>query len=161
MNDSPATPPSTPALPAEPTLRRTAVEIVVITFVVLFQELALIRWLPGQVRVLAYFPNLILIAAFLGLGVGSLRARGRSLLWLWPAGLLVLVLSAQALSRIAFTENAGAAHLWLLYYDLPEGAPVVDGVRLPIVLGFLLATLTFVPLGQLLAQRLQRFQQEG
>ncbi|MEM9291266.1 MAG: hypothetical protein AAGD01_06275, partial [Acidobacteriota bacterium] len=46
-------------------------------------------------------------------------------------------------------------------YDLPEGAPVVDGVRLPIVLGFLLATLTFVPLGQLLAQRLQRFQQEG
>jgi hypothetical protein len=32
--------------------------------VVLFQELALIRWLPAQVRVLAYFPNLILIARF-------------------------------------------------------------------------------------------------
>src|SRR5262249_41995062 len=43
-------------------------------FAVLFQELTLIRWLPGQVRVLAYFPNLILVSAFLGLGLGCLRA---------------------------------------------------------------------------------------
>ena len=59
---------------AEPGLRRIAVEILAVSFVVLFQELALIRWLPGQVRVLAYFPNLILISAFLGLGIGCLRA---------------------------------------------------------------------------------------
>ena len=55
-------------------LRRPALELLAASFVVLFQELALIRWLPAEVRVAAYFPNLILIGAFLGLGVGALRA---------------------------------------------------------------------------------------
>ena len=57
--------------PAE--LRRPAIELLAASFVVLFQELALIRWLPVEVRVVAYFPNLILIGAFLGLGVGAPR----------------------------------------------------------------------------------------
>ena len=65
-------------------LRRAGVELFAISFVVLFQELTLIRWLPGQVRVLAYFPNLILLGAFLGLGLGCLRSARRSLLWWWP-----------------------------------------------------------------------------
>ena len=47
------------------TSRRLALELVAASFVVLFQELTLIRWLPGQIRVLAYFPNLILLSAFL------------------------------------------------------------------------------------------------
>ena len=50
-------------------------ELFAASFAVLFQELALIRWLPAQVRVLAYFPNLILVSAFLGLGLGCLRAK--------------------------------------------------------------------------------------
>ena len=58
-----------------PTPRRDAIELVAVSFVVLFVELALIRWLAAQVRVLAYFPNVVLIAAFLGLGIGSMRAR--------------------------------------------------------------------------------------
>lgn len=36
----------------------------------LFVELALIRYVPGQVRVLGYFTNFVLLAAFLGFGVG-------------------------------------------------------------------------------------------
>ena len=39
--------------------RRAGIEIAAASLVVLFQELALIRWLPAQVRVIAYFPNLI------------------------------------------------------------------------------------------------------
>ena len=66
--------------PGQPRLPIVGLELLAASFVVLFQELALIRWLPSQVRVTAYFPNLILIAAFLGLGVGALRARNRSLL---------------------------------------------------------------------------------
>jgi len=68
-----------------------ALELFIASFIVLFQELTLIRWLPGQVRVLAYFPNLILISAFLGLGLGCLRANKRSLLILWPFSMVVLV----------------------------------------------------------------------
>ena len=54
----------------EPSVRRAGAQLLAVSFVVLFQELALIRWLPVQVRVVAYFPNLILIGAFLGLGLG-------------------------------------------------------------------------------------------
>ena len=141
--------------------RRAAIELIIVSFVVLFQELAFIRWLPTQVRVTAYFPNLILIGAFLGLGIGSLRARNRSLLWLWPMSLILLVVSAILMSGIAFTANDVSEHLWLFYSDLPIGAPVFEGVHLPIVLCFLLATLTFVPLGQLVAERLNVFRKQS
>jgi spermidine synthase len=138
-------------------LLRVGGELFAISFVVLFQELTLIRWLPCQVRVLAYFPNLILLSAFLGLGLGCLRSAKRSLLWLWPASLLVLVVAGWMLSRIAFTQNAVTEHLWLLYYDLGDQAPVMGDVRLPIILCFLLSAVSFVPLGQMLAERLQEF----
>lgn len=110
---------------------------------------------------LGYFPNLILISAFLGLGVGALRADRRSLLWLWPPSLLLLWGATALLGRIAFTANSVSEHLWLLYFDLPEGAPVVEGVRLPIVALFLSSALTFVPLGQLVADRLNLFRRES
>jgi SAM-dependent methyltransferase len=142
-------------------VKRAGAELVVVSFVVLFQELVLIRWLPAQVRVAAYFQNLILISAFLGLGVGALRARRGSILWLWPLSLTVLVGTALAVSRVAFTANGVTEHLWLLYSDLPAGAPVVEGIRLPILVLFVLAGLTFVPLGQLVAQRLNLFRERS
>ncbi len=127
------------------------------SFVVLFQELALIRWLPVEVRVVAYFPNLILLSAFLGLGIGALQARAKSLMWIWPTGLLVLVASAWAMGRVAFTANAVTEHLWLLYVDLPENAPVIEGIRVPLITLFSLSAITFVPLGQYVGVRLESF----
>jgi hypothetical protein len=44
----------------------------------LFLELAVIRWISGEVRLMAYFKNLPLLAAFLGLSVGyALVGKGR------------------------------------------------------------------------------------
>jgi len=136
---------------------RLALELVAASFVVLFEELTLIRWLGGQVRVLAYFPNLILLSAFLGLGLGCLRGGKRSLLWLWPVSLVLLAAVTFVLGRVIFTQNSASEHLWLLYYDLPSSAPVVNSVRLPIFLSFILSTINFVPLGQIVAERLQEF----
>jgi hypothetical protein len=39
-------------------------------FLTLFLELSLIRYLPGSVWNLGYFPNLVLLAVFLGMGLG-------------------------------------------------------------------------------------------
>ncbi len=141
--------------------RVPGLELLGVSCLVLFQELALIRWLPVEVRVLAYFPNLVLIASFLGLGVGSLRTGRRSLLWMWPAALGALVGSAILLGRVAFTAEGVTEHLWLLYEDLGPDAPVVEGVRLPIVAFFVLTAASFVPLGQFLGERLQRFRADG
>jgi SAM-dependent methyltransferase len=52
-----------------------ASRLVLLSFLMLFVELALIRWTGSNVVYLAYFTNFILLASFLGIGVGFLRAR--------------------------------------------------------------------------------------
>ena len=50
------------------------------SFLILFFELALIRFIPSNVRITAYFINLVLVAAFLGMGIGMIRVkRGKDL----------------------------------------------------------------------------------
>ena len=44
------------------------------SFTMLFVELALIRWIAAYVVYVAYFTNFVLLASFLGIGVGFLRA---------------------------------------------------------------------------------------
>ena len=53
------------------------------SFLVLFLEIALIRWMPAYIRLLAYFSNFILLASFLGIGVGCLLASRRRSLIAW------------------------------------------------------------------------------
>ena len=138
-----------------------AAGLVCLSFAVLFQELTLIRWVPSEVRVLAYFPNLLLLGAFLGLGLGCLRAGKRSLLWTWPVSLAALAGVTVLLGRVAFTQQSPSEHLWLLYADLGKSAPVFRDVRPPILALFVLGTLSFVAPGQLVAERLESFRAEG
>src|SRR5947209_16459307 len=68
-----------------------AVRLVLVSFLGLYFELTLIRWIPTQVRLLAYFTNFVLIAALLGLGLGMLLAvRKLQLVTFFPMALLVL-----------------------------------------------------------------------
>src|SRR5258708_36172182 len=53
------------------------------SFLVLFLEVTLIRWMPAHVRLLSYFSNFILLASFLGIGVGCLLAPARIRLFPW------------------------------------------------------------------------------
>lgn len=54
-----------------------ALDVAICTFGILALELALIRWTGGQIRIVAYFANLILLAAFLGMGLGVVLGRRR------------------------------------------------------------------------------------
>jgi SAM-dependent methyltransferase len=102
--------------------RGAALEMALATFGVLALELALIRWSTGQVRAFAYFNNLVLVAAFLGTGLGVALARRRG-------GLEHATLPALAVlsAVLAFAEPLGlvrlsfpdpSVHLWGA-----EGAP--------------------------------------
>lgn len=65
--------------------------MIVASFVMLFAELTLIRWVAAYQVHVAYFTNFVLLASFLGIGVGFLRARStRDLSRLAPAALAVL-----------------------------------------------------------------------
>ncbi len=54
---------------------RLRVRLALCTFAILVLELAIIRWMSGQVRIVAYFQNLVLLAAFLGMGLGVALGR--------------------------------------------------------------------------------------
>jgi len=69
-----------------------------VSFLTLFLEVALIRWMPAYIRLLSYFSNFILLASFLGIGVGCLvAARRRNLFALFPALQLALVVAVNRL----------------------------------------------------------------
>lgn len=45
---------------------------------ILFLELALIRWIPTEIRIFAYLKNMILLAVFLGMGLGIILGKRKS-----------------------------------------------------------------------------------
>src|SRR4029079_6262553 len=66
--------------------------IFLLSFTLLFFELLCIRWIPSYVRYLSYFNNLILMASFLGMGLGIMAAR-RPKFWFPPFPVMLLLLA--------------------------------------------------------------------
>ena len=48
----------------------SGVQLLLMGFITLFLELALIRYLAGNVWNLGYFPNIVLLSVFVGMGIG-------------------------------------------------------------------------------------------
>ena len=69
-----------------PSVRR----IVLLSALILFVEMLLVRWVGTEVRVFAYLQNSVLVATFLGLGLGCRSARSR--IFLLPAVVALLVI---------------------------------------------------------------------
>ena len=53
-------------------MNRNAVRLFFCGFLILFLELVLIRYLAGSVWNMGFFPNLVLMAVFIGMGLGFL-----------------------------------------------------------------------------------------
>ena len=71
---------------------RGRLRLMLYSALMLFTELALIRWLGSNVFYLAFFSNFVLLGSFLGIGAGFLRSRSqRDLSGLAPIALGVLV----------------------------------------------------------------------
>ncbi len=54
-----------------------ALRLVLLSCLMLFVELALIRWTGSNVVYLSYFSNFVLLGSFLGIGIGFLRGKAR------------------------------------------------------------------------------------
>src|SRR3954468_24870580 len=91
------------------------------SFLVLFLETAFIRWLPAYVRLLAYFSNFILLASFLGIGVGCLLAKRRRDLFVWfPLVQCAVILAVDRLRlEVALPSTS------TIYFSSGTTAPVV------------------------------------
>src|SRR5437867_13430648 len=76
----------------------SSMALFVSSFLVLFLETALIRWMPAYIRLLAYFSNFILLASFLGCGLGCMLVRSRrNLFALFPLIQLIVIVAVDRL----------------------------------------------------------------
>lgn len=125
----------------------------------LFLELAVIRWISGEVRLLAYFKNLPLLAAFLGLAVGfAVVDKPRDYRGAFAPLLTVFVLLGLAIGRVSSRRPLAYPGLdqdWLWW-----AAPVSDWIALVTFHGILLVTtllivLLFIPLGQAVGREMR------
>jgi SAM-dependent methyltransferase len=99
----------------------------VASFLMLFTELVLIRWLGAHVVYLSYFSNFVLLGSFLGIGVGFLRSSRGS--WFGRAPLLLLGLVwLPALLPVSVDRHGGA----LVFF----GNEVTHGLPIWVVLPF-------------------------
>lgn len=144
---------TTPAPAAAP--RNLNLDLFLASFLGLFLELVLIRWIPSYERVLAYFTNFVLIAAFLGLGVGGMLARGKKQ-WLRYQSLLILAVVIIAILFNQYVKTFGIAGD-TFYTNVSREAKL--GLLLPECLAFffVLMAIVFVPLGQKIGQDLAAF----
>jgi hypothetical protein len=67
-------------------------ELFLISLLILFLELACIRWFPAHVLFLTFFTNTVLLACFLGMSVGCLAASHRRNYLAWTPPLLAVAL---------------------------------------------------------------------
>jgi spermine/spermidine synthase len=103
--------------------------LVVASALLLFVELALIRWLGANIVHLSYFSNFVLLGSFLGGGIGFLRARSaRSATWLSP-----VVLAALVWFVLAFPVQIDQKSSQVIYFTAVTTTGFPAYVTLPIV----------------------------
>ncbi len=132
-------------------LARPGVRLFLTSATILFVELLLIRWIPANVVYVGYFSNLILMASFLGIGLGILFGRtGRTsripLFSLTLFAVVVLVSKAQLNVQLTSPDD--------VYFGLADEAHAADVnfLVLPLVILLTTAVMTCLalPLGTLL-----------
>jgi hypothetical protein len=139
------------------TIRRAhAARLAGYSCLILFIELALIRYIAAYVRVFGFFVNFVLIATFLGMGIGLIRSRrGRPTeRWLAPIAVLALFATVKLFSLLTIhVEQRKDEALWAI---IPPGRHELGIIPAVLVL-FALTAILFVPLGAGMAREFRRF----
>ncbi len=138
--------------PEVPFVQDPRLRIFLVSFTLLFFELLCIRWIPSYVRYLSYFTNFILLASFLGMGLGILSAR-RERFRFPPFPVMVLILvGVVAVTKFELVISSTS----MMYYGITEAQAAQSERFYVLPLIFTLVALCFVPisrqLGHLLAQ---------
>jgi SAM-dependent methyltransferase len=144
-------------------VRQFGFNLFLVGFLILFLELACIRWFSANVIFLQFFTNIVLIASFLGMSCGCLASRQR---WKWLAlfpGLALGTFAAARLLMAVYSYWGGLAvdvgHqaspqevFFGTEYRNPDLAQFVVPVESIAALFFVLIALLFVGLGQTLGR---------
>ena len=128
----------------------------------LFVEMLMIRWVSSEIRIFAYFKNLVLVACFLGFGLGCYRCRRNVQLLALIAPLLLLALVTKApisplrwvLAGLPKLLGDGAeVNIWGVP-NLPTHWTALFAILVIVWLFAIIAT-AFIPFGQLVGWYLE------
>lgn len=147
--------------------RRLNLILFLVSFLMLFAEVVLIRWLSTQSRIFAYVNNLVLLSAFLGIGVGSYFSRRRIYHWLIAVSMTVLLLLIEL--PLHMTIDGNSLHVFrdvpillsaftdsVIWYEAVSEANLVRTLlgMLSVFILFFGVLVSFIPLGQVLGRAL-------
>jgi SAM-dependent methyltransferase len=148
------------------TPRRPCLDLLLISVLLLFLELACIRWFPAHVLFLTFFTNTVLLACFLGMSVGCLVAdRPRNYLLATPVLLVLALFAAHGVEHLmGATQGAVAVGSQtspqVVYFGTEANNQDIARFVVPLeVVGgafFLLLALALVGPGQVLGRALNR-----
>jgi SAM-dependent methyltransferase len=137
-------------------------QLVLVSFLGMFTEMLMIRWVSSEIRIFAYFKNFVLVACFLGFGRGcylcrrplQLRAIIAPLL-LMTALLSPIPLLRRAIAGLPQLLGGGVeVHVW----GVPAAPASWGGMFLAIAVVvplFAVIATTFIPFGQLVGWYLE------
>lgn len=136
--------------------RAIALRIATYSALILFFELGFIRYIAAYVRVFGFYQNFVLIATFLGMGVGLMRARSaRALRWLGVPALVGVTAAVYVFNHAAIAvPKSPDEYVWGIFAN-GDGATKIP--LLPVVTAlFLLCALFFLPLGASLGAQFRK-----
>jgi SAM-dependent methyltransferase len=138
-------------------------QLILVSLLGLFLEMLMIRWISSEIRIFAYFKNFVLVACFLGFGLGCYlcRRRVQLLAMVTPLLLLALMLKVPILplrrSIAALPGLLGASvevHVWGVP-ALPTSWWGMAVALIFVVPLFALIATAFIPVGQLVGSYLE------
>jgi SAM-dependent methyltransferase len=150
----------------EETRRFSYVDLALISLLGLFLEMLLIRWVSSEIRIFAYFKNFVLIACYLGFGLGCYlsRQRVRLLALLVPLVLITLLVHppwAALRSVMSSLPTLLGVFADVDIWGVPQTTGDVNswlGLALAIMFTvpvFALLVVAFIPIGQLVGWYLE------
>lgn len=131
-----------------------AAQLFLVSFLGLFLELALIRFVNSTVQVVAYFNNFLILSAFLGLGFGSyLVPQRRDAFRFLPLALPSLLLLLLGLDRFGYVTSLTDQVFW-------ARAQATNNIPVPLVMLLVFAAnfAFFTPIGYKLGSCLASFE---
>jgi SAM-dependent methyltransferase len=142
--------PQDPLFGPIPALQAPSIRLFLTSFAILFVELLLIRWIPALVTYVGFFSNFVLMASFLGIGLGILL--GRRLTGL-PASPFPFLLLATVLLVTFAQLNIQVRSQGEIFFGLAEShAADTNVLVLPLIVILVVALMAALalPLGGLL-----------
>ena len=123
--------------------RRIKLELFLVSFLALYLEVALIRWIPGHLRIIAYYTNFVLLASFLGLSIGLLLAGAKRTFMKWLPLYTVVLFGLTLLFRGSHLKgSAEQIALYEYFREIHKTLPVPIWLYIPLF--FVLIAFFFV-----------------